>query len=230
MKAILFVAISVLALQVKANLTGTVYEQNSNQKKILFTYVSETTSEAGLDKVHSFYKDLDGNVVIDENSVLKGSQVVKVEIDQKQVEQKGVIEVKDGKVYFTKTADGKTSTKDEKLADTFVVSANFQRFIHDHWDAISAGKTVSFRYGVWDRQETVGFEIFKTGESKMGDQPVLNLKMKPSSFIIAALVKPILFTYAADGSHLLARNGRVEPKKKDGSTYKDLDAEMVYKY
>lgn len=230
MKAGLFLLLSVLVATAQANYSGIIYEQNSDRQKKLFTYTNETVSKDGVDEIHGIFKDLDGQVVIEEVSQVKGSQVQKVEIDQKQLGQKGLIEVKDGTVYFTKTAKGKSSTKDEKLGSTFVVGANFQRFIKDHWNEISKGETVPFRFGVWDRQETVGFEIFKTGDATIGEQKAVVLKMKPSSFIIAALVKPILFTYAADGSHLLVRNGRVEPKKKDGSTYKDLDAEMVYTY
>ena len=76
----------------------------------------------------------------------------------------------------------------------------------------------------------MGFEIFKIGAEKFDGKDAVILKMKPSCFIIAALVNPIIFEYAADGSHLLAMNGRVPMKKKSGNSWKDLDAEVVYSY
>jgi hypothetical protein len=213
------------------NYSAVLYEQNSNREKKLYTLQVEDLTPDGLEN-QATYKDLEGNVVVQDKATLKsGSELLKYEIDHKQLGQKGMIEIKDGKAYFTKvTADGKSSTKEEKLGKTFVISATFQKFVRDNWEAISGGKTVDFRYGVWDRQETVGFEVFKTGEEKVGEQQALVLKMKPSSFLIAALVKPIIFKFAADGSKLFELNGRVAPKRKDGSSWKDLDAEAVYSY
>lgn len=230
MKAFLFVWITFFLGAARALDSGVVYETNSSRQKVLFTYEKERSEKDGSENVHALYKDPSGQVVWEERSQLRGSQIVKVEIDQKQTGQKGLVEVKDGQIFFTKTEDGKASTKEEKLASTFVMGANFQKFIRDNWETISQGKTLSFRFGVWDRQETVGFEIFKIGDATIGEQKAVELKMKPSSFLIAALVKPIHFIYAADGSRLLIRRGRVEPKRKDGSSYKDLDAEMVYSY
>lgn len=228
----LFVLASVLIMAQtgSANYSATLFEQNSNREKKLYTFdVVNTNPAAG--EVQTTYKDLQGNVVVQETSVLKGSELVRTEIDHRQLGQKGIVEVKDGKAYFTKVdKDGKSTTKEEKLGKTFVVSANFQKFVRDNWEAISGGKTVEFRYGVWDRQETVGFEVFKIGEEMIGEQKALALKMKPSSFLIAALVKPIIFKFAADGSKLLEMNGRVAPKRQEGNSWKDLDCEVTYQY
>lgn len=212
------------------NYTATLFEQKSEKKTKIYTLeVKDTNPEAG--EFESTYKDPEGNVVVAEKATVKGSELVKFEIEHKQLNQKGMIEIKDGKAFFTKTsADGKSSTKDEKIGKTFVTSSNFRKFVQDNWAAMKEGKTVEFRYGVWDRQETVGFEIFKDGTEKIGEEEALVIKMKPSSFLISALVKPIFFKFNADGSKLLELNGRVAPKKKDGSSWKDLDAEVVYTY
>ncbi|MGZ5279801.1 MAG: hypothetical protein ACXWC9_07665 [Pseudobdellovibrionaceae bacterium] len=233
MKSLLFVLVTgllVLSQAQAVNYSATLFEQKSNKEKKLYTFqVEDTNPDAG--EFQTTFKDMDGNVVVQEKAVVKGSDIVKFEIDHKQLAQKGLIEVKDGKAYFTKImADGKSSTKEEKLGKTFVVSATFQKFVRDNWEAITGGKEIEFRYGVWDRQETVGFEVFKTGEDKVGEQPVVVLKMKPSNFFISKLVDPIIFKFAADGSKLLEMNGRVPPKRKDGNNWKDLDAEVVYTY
>ncbi len=212
-----------------ANYSGILYEQNSNREKKLYTLQVEDLKPDG-SETQATYKDMDGNIVVQDKAETNGTELIRYEVEQKQTGQKGLIEVKDGKAYFTKTVDGKSSTKEEKLGKTFVISATFQKFVKANWDQIASGKTLDFRYGVWDRQETVGFEVFKIGEEKIGDQPALVLKMKPSSFLIAALVKPLIFKYAADGSKLLELNGRVPPKRQDGNSWKDLDADVVYTY
>jgi hypothetical protein len=219
-----------MAFAATPDYTGIVYAQGSGQKEILYHFSAKHSDKNGKEDVLATFSSPDGQEAVRDEAVLDGSNVIRDEIHQDQTGQSGLIEVKNGRVYFSKTVDGKTSTSDEKLGDTFVISANFQRFIKDHWKQISEGKTVSFRYGVWDRKETVGFEIFKNGEEKQGDQKILVLKMKPSSFLIAALVKPLYFRYPEDGAHLLEMNGRVPPKTKSGSSWKDLDAEVVYSY
>lgn len=226
----LIAAMILIAGIAHADYTGVVYEQGSGKQKVLYNFSAKHSEKDGKENVVGTFTSPDGQEVVRDEAILDGSNVVRDEIHQNQIGQSGLIEVKDGRIYFTKTTDGKTSTSDEKLGDTFVVSANFQKFIKDHWEQIAAGKTVSFRYGVWDRKETVGFEIFKNGEEKLGDKDVLVLKMKPSSFVIAALVKPLFFKYPVDGSHLLEMNGRVPPKSKSGDSWKDLDAEVVYSY
>jgi len=218
------------AVVAQADYSGIMYEQGSNKQKVIYNFHATITDKDGKEQVRGVFTDLEGKEAVTDEMTLDGLNVIHDEIHQLQTNQSGIMEVKDGKIYFTKTKDGKTSTETEKLKDTFVVSGSFQKFIKAHWEPIAAGKTVAFRYGVWDRQETVGFEIFKIGEEKIGDKEAIVLKMKPSSFVIAALVNPIIFKYAADGSHLLEMNGRVPVKKKSGDSWKDLDAEVVYSY
>ena len=213
-----------------AAFTSELFELHSDRAKKLFT--AELKEEAKDDQRSEVieYKDADGKVVYRETSTVKGSQIVKVEIEQKQINQTATVEIKDGKIFFSKTVEGKTKTDSEKLRDTFVMSGNFTHFIQDHWKDLAAGKAIEFRYGVWDRLETVGFELKKKGEEEKDGQKLIILKMKPSSFVIAALVNPLEMKITADGTKLIEMKGRVPPKQKVGDTYKDLDAEVVYKY
>jgi hypothetical protein len=54
--------------------------------------------------------------------------------------------------------------------------------------------------------------------------------MKPTSFIIAGIVDPLIFSIERDTVKLLELKGRTLPKKKVGNKWKDLDAEIVYSY
>jgi hypothetical protein len=222
----IFVTLPVLAL----NYTSELFEQGSGKSKKLYTMVTSSTMESTKETIQTQYKDLQGNVAIDQTVILDGGKLVRDELKQNQTNQIGLIEVKDGKVFFSITKEGKTSTKDEKLKDSLVVAATFQAHVQENWDKIAAGDDIEFRYGVWHRQETVGFEIFKTGEDKLGTEEVLVLKMKPSSFIIAALVKPIIMKFSKSTKRLLELNGRVAPMQKKGDKFTDLDAEVIYTY
>jgi hypothetical protein len=232
MKFLSFLLVSIFASSGLAGYGASLYEQGSNKQKELFKFQTESQMKDGKTDITSEFKDMDGNVVIAQTVQLEGSNLIRDELEQKQLNQKGLIEVKDGKAFFTKTKDGKTSTVDENLkGKKLVVPANFQEFVKENFEALKKGETVAFRFGVWDRQETVGFEIFKTGTEKIAETEVLVLKMKPSSFVISALVKPIFFKFSlSEPVRLMEQNGRVAPKMKSGDSYKDLDAEVVYKY
>lgn len=220
-----------LASTAFADYTAEIFEMGSNRQKKLFELkVTLGPVENGLRNVTATYSDTAGNVAVEEKGVVKGSDIVKVDINQKQTNETATVELKEGKAFFTLNQDGKSKTESEKVKDTFVMATNMQPFITDHWKDLMAGKTIDMRYGVWFRQETVGFSLFKISEKGEGEQKRVVLKLKPTSFIIAALVDPVEFTLNHDGSRILELKGRVSPKIKKGHSYKDLDAEMVYKY
>lgn len=229
-KLFLVAGLVAISYSVRADYSATLFEQGSNKAKKLYTFELKSVSNGAQDVTTATYKDLEGKTVYEDKSTLEGSRLIKSEIVQHQTGQSATVEVQGDKVVFLKTADGKTKTSEEKLGKSFVMSGNFQRFVKDNWSDLAAGKTVDFRYGVWDRQETVGFSVFKTGNEDLSGQKAVVLKMKPSSFIIAALVKPIFFKFTEDGTRLLEMNGRVPAKQKSGDSFKDLDAEVVYAY
>lgn len=209
--------------------SGTVYEQGSQKSKKLYTYQNNATEAGELTNVRAEFLDQSGEVVVREDSVLKGLEVVSYKIDHRQLKNQGSIEVREGKIYFTKTnSDGSKKTDDESLGKNFVVSMSFTRFVKSKWQDLVRGEEVEIRYGVWDRLETVGFTLSKTGEETINNQQIIVVRMKPTSFVIAALVKPVFFKFSADGSTLIEMNGRIAPKKLDGNSWKDLDAEIVY--
>ena len=227
------IAVAALLIMVsvaRADHTAVYFEQGSDRTKPLFTSESKSVTEAGIEHVTSTYRDSEGHVLYEEKVELVGNNVKKVSIDQAQTGDKALVEIKDGRAYFSKTSDGKSKSGDEKIGDSFVMSANFQKYVTSHWKEISDGETLEFRFGVWDRIETVGFKVFKMGDTKVAGQDAVLVKLKPSSFLIAALVNPLVFKFAADGSKILELNGRVPVKKKLGSSFKDQDAEGVFTY
>ena len=155
----------------------------------------------------------------------------KYSIDHVQAGTSGSVEVKEKKLVFTyKSADGKVKSRDEDLPELWATGPMLVPLMAKRWESLMKGEAVKFRFASWERAETIGFEIFKDGTAKTADgREVVVMKMKPSSFIISALVKPIYFEMKPDGSVLEAMTGRTLPKRADGNKFKDLDARVVYR-
>lgn len=221
---------SLISMAQASTYTAKLYEQGSNQKNELFQMTTSFSKSGDITHVETVFKDLGGDPVFIEKAQLKGSALIKTSIEQKQKGSQAEIEVKNNKVFFSLTENGKTKTAQEKLGKTLVVSPNFQLFVWDNWDHLVNGKTIEFRYGVWSRKETVGFEIFKVSEEEYQGEKLMVLKMKPSSFIISALVKPLFFKFSLESKKLIMMNGRVAPMQKKGKSFEDLDAEVFYSY
>lgn len=229
MKNLILLVSFLIGLSAQAEITkGLVYEQGSQKKNLLYNWQNEVTEDGGITKSKASFFDLAGAPVVIEESEVRDGKLVYYTIEHKQTGKKGRIEVKGDRVHFTFEEEGKIKTDDEKLASNLVVPHTMGRFVQQNWDKISSGDTLDMRFGVWDRQETVGFSIFKIGETTIDGQKTMTMKMKPTSFVIAALVKPIIFDFSMDTKKLVAMNGRVQPKKKVGSDWKDLDAEVFY--
>jgi hypothetical protein len=210
--------------------TGQVFKKDSNRKDILFNFKNVITDANGVQKAEAQFVDLSGQIGVVETSERQGTNLKRYEMDHRQTGRKGSIVVEGKKVIFSFEENGKKKGEEtEDLKDNFVVGHTLAAYIGSRWKEIMDGKTVDIRFGVWDRQETVGFSLFKVGQEKLDGTDAILLKFKPTSFVIAALVDPVIFKFSTDGKELLGMVGRVSPKRKDGSKWKDLDAEVIYK-
>jgi hypothetical protein len=212
------------------SISGEGFEQKTSFGKKLFDLEIKTEQSEGFTKTTGVYKDLKGQPTVEEKGTLKGEELVSFDVDQLQTKEKGHIEVQGEKVVFTYEKDGKKKTAEERLRQPLLTAANFNRYISSHWREFSRGQEVDVRFAVWFRLETVGFKIFKVGEVQKGSQKLIQLRMKPSSFVIAALVDPLNLWYSEDGQKLVELSGRVSPKIQKASAYKDLDADVRYTY
>lgn len=196
-------------------------------KTPLFKY-TRTVLKGGDDTIAKrHYEYMDGKPAATETVTYHGGRVTKMVWEQFQSNESGQFELADGKIKFSYTIDGKTKTDEEKLVEPFVSQDEVIEYVYKNWDLLMNGKTISIRLPVIFRMETVGFKFFKDGETDDG----IIIKMKPSSFIIAALVKPLIFILKKDGDHrTISVDGRVTPKTQVGGKWKDLDALFVIKY
>lgn len=159
-----------------------------------------------------------------------GSQVLEYRVDKYQTGERGKIEVQGNRIHFVfHDRQGHVKTADETLEGDLVVGLSIRDHILEHWKDLLNGDTVKIRFGVPERQETVGFELFKDHENRdaQGRSSVI-FEMKPTSFFVAALVKPIYFSFDKSNGKLLEFKGRTIPYRNVDGKFQDLDALTVY--
>ncbi|MBI3534520.1 MAG: hypothetical protein HY072_03400 [Deltaproteobacteria bacterium] len=213
------------------NFTAKLYELNSDQKNLLFQMKREETKVQDNLSVKNTITDLQGKEAVLEELTLVEGKISKYLIHQKQLGDERVLEVKDNKILFrTTNKNGETKMDEEKLVANLVVGPTVLDYLRKNWDVILKGETLAIRYAALDRRETVGFKFFKESDIKCGNQDCVLVKMKPTSFIIAALVDPLLFTFEKTSAKLLELKGRTLAKRNLNGDWKDLDAHIVYEY
>ncbi|KHD87331.1 MAG: hypothetical protein OM95_15040 [Bdellovibrio sp. ArHS] len=210
--------------------TATLYDLKSAQTKKLYILEVSLVGDELL-RSEAVYKDLQGNTVVKERGLVENAELKSYEIERPQTSEKGRFFVEGDKIYFEYVgANGKKKTSEEKRRGLLLSTANFNPVVKAHWQELASGQELDVRFAVWDRLETVGFTLKKMGDQNKDSDKWMELRMKPTSFVIAALVDPIYLWYSHESKKLMLMKGRVAPKIQVGDRWKDLDAEVVYTY
>jgi hypothetical protein len=209
---------------------ATFYPQGKREPVLYIQTQTEQKNGDTLARVRRVYATPDGKEAAVEEIAFEDGRLKSFRLEHKQAGETGLLELKDGKAHFSYTAEGKTKTATEALSPDFVISPLLVDYLHANWDALAAGRTVKARLAILDRRETVGFQFTKVGETGAAGRPLLVVQMKPSSFIIAALVKPIRMVFDKETRRLVEYSGRVVPKRQVEGKWEPLDADVVYLY
>jgi len=217
-------------------LTGTIYEAGSDLKKVLFKYRRVASPAGSLLRVVQEYFYPDGKPAAREIIFYKNGELVSFELEELQTGARGKASIEprgraDRLVLRYVTADGDEKEDDEAVRGNTIVNDMIPAFLQRNWNELMRGKTISSRFIAISRAETVGFEFEKLRETVWNGKSAVVVRMKPSSFIIAALVDPLFFTVEAGGEHrVLSYAGRTTPKVKKGGKWKDLEAVTVFDF
>ncbi|MFN7685596.1 MAG: hypothetical protein ACK5QT_09315 [Oligoflexia bacterium] len=188
----------------------------------------------------ALFQDLAGKPLVTELTTYESADpstaVTAYEVLHHQAGWRGRVEVKGSKLVFSKwklspegQALGQPTVEEEDWVANWAVGPSIVSILGKRWNEVLSGKTVSVRFAVLDRQETVGFDLFKDRVERASDgTEQVVIKMKPSSFLIAAIVDPVFFAFGRDGLSLHWVKGRILPMRQEGSKLKNLDAEVVY--
>jgi hypothetical protein len=218
-----------LTLSAQQKIAAQLYDLKSERKQKLYDLAVNFSPQGPEILVQGDFQGVDGKPAVTEKGVILGDKLIRYEIVRTQTNEKGRITVDGEQIQFEyEGADGKKKTSDEKAKGFILCSSNFAAFVKSHWEQFQKGESVSVRYAVWDRLETVGFTLRKVGEKELDGEKMMELQMKPTSFVIAALVDPVHFWYAEKDKNLRVMKGRVPVKQMKDGKWKDLDAEVVY--
>ncbi len=209
---------------------GRILDRENRGADPLFLFIHEVENPGANRIVRNTFTTLDGKPVVKENVEFSDGKVMLYEQQQLQLGTVGKIEIKGAQVEFSYGKPGETKTSTEKLKDNFVVTASLVAYVQRNWDVLSKGDALNIRLGVVDRRETVGFTLKKEKDVDWNGKKAVRVRMKPTSFLISALVDPLHFTFQADGSRLLELEGRVTPKREKDGKFRDFDAVTIYEY
>lgn len=225
---LLFLFVSSFSYAQAEDVAATLYDLQTNRAKKIFTLSVDLTFEGGHLRSTARYQTPEGELAVEEKGSIRGAKLLEYEIYRKQTNEKGRISIQGETISFEYEKDGVKKVASEKVRGETLSSANFNAYIQENWDSLVAGKELDIRYAVWDRLETVGFSLKKINEMQNEGERWLELRMKPSSFVIAALVDPIHLWYGLGDKKLKLMKGRVPPKILKEGRWRDLDAEVVY--
>jgi hypothetical protein len=202
-----------------SHFTADVFDLKSNDVKFKFEHKLETKGDTMV--ALNRYLTASGEEVITERTEIKNENLVSYQQTQKQTGGEGIIKIAGNKVIFTyKKQGGKEKTDEEDLTSNFVTSPTLIEYMLKNFASLKKGDVHKIRFGVIDRRETIGFELRKDSETTFNGTKAVVIRMKPSSFVIAALVSPLYFTFDEQGNRALELRGRLPVKVKDGNSFR----------
>jgi hypothetical protein len=217
-----------LNAQAAIEVRGRVFYDKLDSKEPSFFFLSTDETKDGQRVVTTVYSDKEGKELVREENTFAGGKLLRSKYSQNQVNEHGEVTFKDGKALFTFT-DGKgTESESEDIVPDMILGSMIGDHLINHWDELVKGESVHVRYMAIERCETVGFKFFKSAERNVGGKPVFEFTMKPSSFIISAIVDPIRISVTKDEPHRIVEvEGRTPirwPKVQPPQSRKDWKA------
>jgi hypothetical protein len=217
--------------------TGTLYAVESDQKKILFTFRRTATRSGSVVQVERQFLATNGTLAAVEKIRYESNQFVSYQMQDFQARVSGAIQIEpdpqdpDQQQIYISHAKGLNAVKGKArvLEPDTLMDDTLYPFLIEHWDDLMQGKAVKFHFVSLEWERTFEFCVAKSRESTQNGRPVVEFTMKPTNFLVAAQVKPIIFTLEKNGTHrMLSYVGRTTPRVKIGKSWKLLDAETVF--
>ena len=217
--------------------TGTLYAIGSDQKKVLFTFRRTATRSGSVVQAERQFLTTNGTLAAVEKIRYESNQFVSYQMQDFQARVSGAIQIEsdpkdpDSPQIFISHAKGLSATKGKAriLEPDTLMDDTLYPFLMERWDELMQGKTVKFHFISLEWERTFDFSLAKSGESTRNGRTVVEFTMKPTNFLVAAQVKPIIFTLEKNGARrMVSYIGRTTPRVKNGKSWKLLDAETVF--
>jgi hypothetical protein len=212
--------------------TAKLYDLQSSRSKVLFKAVRTEETKGDELKATVRFTQPDGTEpALTEEIWFEKGNLKRYLIHSKVPPAEGALEIREGKVWFKWDRVGeKPKSDDEDMVDNLVIGPMIVPYLQrpDVFEKLKQDESIKLRFASVERNETVGFTFSRSRLFKEGDRELLEIKMKASSFIIAAIVDPLYFVYDVATRKCVYVKGRTLPKQLVDGKWKDLDVEFVY--
>lgn len=206
---------------------GRIFDQNSADTP-RFLYENSRSEEGGKTTSKTRYSDPQGKTLVEEETVYEGGKLRSYRYNQLQTEERGTIEVRDGKVFYSFTTPKGTDSDDEKWDDHMLLPDMLEDRIRSEWGMLVAGDDLKIRFLSLEMQDNFGFKIFRDKDVTFQGKPALELVMKATGFFVSLAAPSFRITVEKDGSHrILKMEGRLPVRiaeRQPVQSRKDLKA------
>jgi len=222
------------------DLAGTIYEKDVKPSRPLFTFRRTARQDGSATVVSREYAYPDRRPAARESLRYEKDELVRVELEELQVEAKGraVLQRVEGSSPKTlirfeyQTGSGpkaKKASNDETQQGVVLVNDMIPGFLVANWDALMQGRVVRLRYLVIPRLETIEFKLEKTEQTQLEGRSIVRIRMRPASRVSQMMIDPIVFTVEPKAPHrILQYSGRTTPRIQRGTRWHELDAVTVF--
>lgn len=189
---------------------GRIYAGEAAMDTPLFFYENSRSEEEGKTYSKTRYTDPQGKALVDEEVIYEAGKFKQYRYTQHQTDERGTIEVQDGKVSYIFVHTSGTASGEDSWDDDMLLPDMLGNKIQQSWNTIAAGDDVKIRFLSLEVQDNFGFKIFKDGESTFQGKAAVELVMKASGFFVALAAPSFKLTVEKDAPHrILKMEGRL---------------------
>jgi len=119
----------------------------------------------------------------------------------------GITQVSGDKVLmFKESRENGRQTAAVSMAKPMAADSGFDNYLEDHMQELSAGKTLTFQFGVAGQLDSYRFRAHKIGDTRFEGQPAIQVKVEPDS-LLRLVVDPLILTYDPQSRNLREYRG-----------------------
>lgn len=214
---------------VQPYVTGKAFEPGSST----LLYIEEHYKVA--DTLHKVvYLDPDKELVAEKLiDYSKNAYAPDVQVDDYRARRATTIEHGDEVCQVTIAGLDSVETKD---TSTFkpdkhdVMDAGFDNYVRKHWERLSQGETVKFRFMLPLRDSTIGLKVKPRqceNEEDLNNKEAMCFRISPSNWLVSALAAPIDLVYERDTQRLLRFVGQGQLPDAKG---RSMEVDLRYEY
>ena len=227
-------ALTVSSSSFAINFKGKVFDQEGDPNSALFSFERTERSEGSKRIVEGKFFEVPGNqiAVHEKLTYSQGATLFeRYEFERPMSKESAVVEIRDGKIFFTYTDNGKKEENKEKLEENTINRDELVPFVKRNWDTLMRGEKLKSRFVLPDRAETIGFGLRKRENVTERGIAAIRVVMFALSPFVAAVAGDTFLTFEAGGEHrLLKVEGRTPVLKRIGNAFKTLHGRIEFLY